>query len=85
MPLNNEEMRNVNGFNQINENNYMNNNQEAFDYKMNNNYINNDEIQENNEEISSYVDLKEAGQKRALREFKLLLNKIDEKIDIQSN
>ena len=31
---------------------------------------------------SSYVDDKEAGQKKTLNEFKTLLNKINEKIDM---
>ena len=56
------------------------------DYKnnlnLNYNYNYNNNITNTNNTNSSYIDPKEAGQKKTLNEFKKLLNKIDEKLDM---
>jgi hypothetical protein len=58
----------------------------GMDYKnnlnLNYNYNYNNNITNTNNTNSSYIDPKEAGQKKTLNEFKKLLNKIDEKLDM---
>ena len=68
----------------VNQNNIINNYDNQENISNNANYNNNnlnytyDYCAGNN----SYIDHKEARQKRTLNEFKRLLNKIDEKIDM---
>lgn len=63
----------------VNQNNLINNydNQDNINYNNNLNYT-----YDYNAVNYSYIDPKEARQKRTLNEFKKLLNKIDEKLDM---
>jgi hypothetical protein len=73
--INNEEIQESWGGNGMDYKNNLNMN-----YNYNYNYNNN--ITNTNNTNSSYIDPKEAGQKKTLNEYKKLLNKIDEKLDM---
>ena len=72
-------MNNMNSTN-VN-NNLININENAKPIFRNNNLDNNTNLNYNNS--SSYIDTKEERQKRTLNNFKMLLDKMDEKIEVQ--
>ena len=72
--MNDMNPRNVN-------NNLININENAEPIFRNNNLNNNTNLNYNNS--SSYIDTKEERQKRTLNNFKMLLDKMDEKIEVQ--
>ena len=90
------QIQNLNLYNKVTGDNYKNNNlnfENNITTNMNNNIINNNEQTFGNNNMdksndidyylkTSYVDTKEQGQKRTLNDFKILLNKMDERIDI---
>ena len=63
----------------VSSNNYINNDSQDINNNMN---FNNNLNYTYNFTNTSYVDPKEVGQKRTLNEFKMLLNRIDEKLDM---
>ena len=63
----------------VSSNNYINNDSQDINNNMN---FNNNLNYTYNYTNTSYVDPKEVGQKRTLNEFKMLLNRIDEKLDM---
>ena len=68
----------VNNMN-MSSNNYINNDSQDINNNMN---FNNNLNYTYNITNTSYIDPKEVGQKRTLNEFKMLLNRIDEKLDM---
>ena len=64
----------------VSSNNYINN--DSQDINNNMNYNNANLNYTYNITGTSYLDPKEVGQKRTLNEFKMLLNRIDEKLDM---